>query len=68
MNCATITSLPGTWTDADTGVEWAIEIITEYRLNAANEVVPYKTRYVLSDGTPIEPAPGDTVVYGTNKG
>ena len=64
MDCLAVNTLPGCWTTA-AGFSTPIEVITEYRQNSAGEIVPYKIRYTLSDGTIVVPDPLDTVTYGT---
>lgn len=62
--CLIVNTLPGCWTTA-AGEKTPVEVITEYRANSAGEVVPYKIRYALPDGSIVVPDPLDTVTYGT---
>jgi hypothetical protein len=64
MDCLIVNSLPGCWTTA-AGVATPVDVITEYRENSAGQVLPYKIRYVLADGTIVVPDPADTVTFGT---
>jgi len=64
MDCLAINALPGCWTNT-AGVSVPINVITEYRVNGSGNIIPYKIRYTLSDGTIVVPAPLDTVKYGS---